>query len=253
MSKVWTKEEDEILKKHFWTNDSHEIAKLLPGRTYRAVQHRAKKLGLKKSPSDRGRIESLKWKRELIDRLGEPICNWLERRYNEEHATYRELTAEANINTRSLMRLMNKCGIEPLTPQKAVNRTIENNPDFLANLHKAAGSPKAQRSRAKYRQENSQELMNEGELDLLGALHEAELAPIPELAFDVFNIDFAFPDIKLAVELDSTWHNSESKAPTDERKEAALSSAGWSLLRLDLRTSTSYNVAKVVDAVNSLA
>jgi very-short-patch-repair endonuclease len=60
--------------------------------------------------------------------------------------------------------------------------------------------------------------------------------PIPHMAIDKFNIDFAFPDQRLAVELDGgCWHNTPKKRQQDEAKTTFLQSDGWIILRIKAR------------------
>ena len=98
--KRWTEAEDTIIRDHFATRQAADIAALLPGRTTKSVQHRAKTLGLRKTPRDRGFVARLDFERELSAKLGEPVCDWLRRRYVDDQATYRDLNAEIGLNTR---------------------------------------------------------------------------------------------------------------------------------------------------------
>ncbi|MCZ2097740.1 MAG: endonuclease domain-containing protein [Anaerolineae bacterium] len=114
-------------------------------------------------------------------------------------------------------------------------------------------SPDALRKRALKRQVSWRENLTEYEAHFLTVLTNAGLVPIPQLAVESFNIDFAFPDEMLAVELDPRWHNSPAKRPADARKDERLTALGWSVLRLDTRTSDEYNVAKVLSALSARA
>lgn len=250
----WTSEEDKVILENFWDMDSYAMAEMLPNRTRKAVLHRAKALGLKKSPQDNGLLQSAKWRNELSLKLGEPIETWLKRRYVDEKATYREITSEIGINTRSLMKLMKLCDIEPISPKEAFARQIESNPDFLIEtLHNPKSNKKRSVSIAKWREENWREFSSEGELSFLNSLNSRGLFPTPQLAIKSFNIDFAFSDIKLAVELDPRWHNSPKKRPTDRKKDKLLTSMGWTVLRLDNRASDDHNINKISSEIKSLA
>lgn len=249
----WTTDEDNVILENFWEMNSFAISELLPNRTRKAVLHRAKALGMKKSPSDNGKLQSEQWEREFELRLGEPVRDWLVRRYGEG-ASYRELTAETGINTRSVMRLMKKFDIEPITPKAAIARQIDRNPEFLnQTLHTRSAIKKRARSTALYRQNNWDIVASEKEAEFLDALMKNGLNPVPQLAVGSFNIDFAFPDIKLAVELDPRWHNSAKKRPQDKKKDDFLKSLGWVVLRVDTRPSMDFKVNKVSEAVKSLA
>lgn len=57
------------------------------------------------------------------------------------------------------------------------------------------------------------------------------LHPVPLFAIDKYNIDFAFPEIKLAVEYNGgNWHNQPEKLVGDAIKAEYLAAMGWSLL-----------------------
>lgn len=64
MRELWTKAEDEILHKHFTSGGLTLCAQLLPGRTYKAISNRAKKvLKLESSrPAPRDKITVDDWK-----------------------------------------------------------------------------------------------------------------------------------------------------------------------------------------------
>lgn len=50
--------------------------------------------------------------------------------------------------------------------------------------------------------------------------------------YGIFNIDFAFPAHKIAVEVDGgNWHSTKRKQAQDLKKEEFLISEGWTLLR----------------------
>lgn len=248
----WSEEEDNIIRSNFGKLYAEDIAALLPGRTRKAVLHRAKALGLKHTPETHGAMLSAAFDAEMEAQLGEPIGEWLMRRYVAEKATYREICRELNINTRTLMRWMRANSIEPIDASAAAKRSWKTSPHM-----RNAFAPDVQRRRAlsiaRSRQERWETFMNAGEYELFDALRAAGLNPVPQLAVSTFNIDFAFPAVKLAVEYDSRWHNSPVKRPMDRRKDAYLTSRGWTVLRLDTRVNTSYNVQKVSDALQSLA
>jgi len=251
--KRWTMQEDAAVSANFASMCANEIADLLPGRTQRAVQHRAKDLGLYRSPQAGGRLRAVKWERDLASRLGEPVDEWLQRRYVKEQASMRDLLAETGINMRTLMRLMREYSITPISASEAVHRQMSRDPQFVTRLVRAGSSRKSHQQRAIFRQEHWREACSTQELAFREALVQANLSPVSEMAVDMFNIDFAFPSAKLAVELDPRWHRSPHKRPQDRRKDTYLKERGWVVLRLDARTSASYNVAKVVAALKSLA
>lgn len=249
----WTESEDAVLRDMFFEYTTEEIAAALPGRTLKSVLHHAKALGLRKTPEQAGATQTLRFDRELEQKLGEPICDWLRRRYVDEEAKYEDLMAEANVANRTIMRLMDKCGVAPLTPSERAKRMIRDNPDTIDNLVRANHTPEALRKRAKTRHENWRNLQSDNEREFMAALLDVGLSPSPEHPVGRFNIDLAFPSVKLAVELDPLWHKTGDKARKDAMRDAALKLRGWTVLRLETRASTSFNVSKVESALSELA
>lgn len=64
--KRWTKEEIEILKKHYSTSTPDELLKLLPGRNIKAIKTKANKLGLSKTDETRSLIRTMINKERII-------------------------------------------------------------------------------------------------------------------------------------------------------------------------------------------
>lgn len=246
----WSSFEDETIKMLFDKLFPIEIAVFLPGRTHKAVLHRCKALGLRMSGESFGKRIRARFDNDMEIKLGEPIHTFLRRRYIDEKATYRELCAELGVNTRTLMRRMKAFGIEPISSSEAALRQMDKDPDAIKRMQ----APDAQRRRAaavaKTRQRDWQTFSSKSELELLAAMREAGLLPVPQLAIEGYNVDFAFPDAMLAVEHDPCWHDNKA---SDKRRDARLRELGWTVLRLESRTSDTFNVAKVSAALQSLA
>lgn len=95
----------------------------------------------------------------------------------------------------------------------------------------AKQSDEHRRKIARSRQDNCK--LSEDEQAILTAYQQSGLRPVPLYAVDRYNIDFAFPDQRLAVEYDGgNWHNTPKKRAIDERKAALLESLGWTIIRL---------------------
>lgn len=259
MPRKWEPREDAIIRENFWSFNAEDLAAMLPNkdRSPHAVHHHAGKLGLIKDRAMAGAIRSRDCEngleRSLSQKVGEPLETWLRRRYIDEQASYRDIEVQLSIQPRALIRFMRKYGIEPISPSGAVRREMERDPNFLKAWQTAGHSEQAAYTRAMYRQDNWQAVCSKREIAFGKALTDAGMPAIQEYAVERWNIDFAYPDTKLAVELDPCWHDSDSKHAKDVIKDARLRELGWSVLRLETRTSTSYNVRKVSDALNSLA
>lgn len=66
----------------------------------------------------------------------------------------------------------------------------------------------------------------------LRAFRDAHIKVIPQYALDIFNIDFAIPLHKLAIEIDGgNWHTTKHHQHHDKLKEDYLSTHGWRLIR----------------------
>lgn len=74
-------------------------------------------------------------------------------------------------------------------------------------------------------------ILSDDEAEIMGAFYEAGLHPVPLFAIDKYNVDFAFPDARLAVEYHGgNWHNTRKKREADADKARFLAAAGWTLL-----------------------
>jgi very-short-patch-repair endonuclease len=77
------------------------------------------------------------------------------------------------------------------------------------------------------------------------------------LPFGPYKIDLAFPEVKLAVEIDGwAWHVDQDRFVGDRRKQNSLVRAGWTVLRFtwhDLTTAPHSVVAQIVAALARVA
>jgi very-short-patch-repair endonuclease len=73
------------------------------------------------------------------------------------------------------------------------------------------------------------------------------------VSFGAYTIDVAFPDAKVAIEVDGwAWHVDADRFRADRRKGNALVRAGWTLLRFtwhDLTTRPAECLAEIRDAL----
>jgi very-short-patch-repair endonuclease len=66
------------------------------------------------------------------------------------------------------------------------------------------------------------------------AFKEVGIEVVPLYAFGIFNLDFAIPDSKIAIEINGgNWHTSHRKRKQDMAKLKVLNSAGWYLISFD--------------------
>jgi len=73
------------------------------------------------------------------------------------------------------------------------------------------------------------------------------------LPFGPYKIDLAFPDVKVAIEIDGwAWHVDQDRFVGDRRKQNALVRAGWTVLRFtwhDLTRTPGAVVAQIAAAL----
>ena len=85
------------------------------------------------------------------------------------------------------------------------------------------------------------------------AFTKAEIEVVPQYAVDVFNVDFAIPEKKIAIEVDGGhWHSSPRKIKQDIKKTEVLVSLGWTIIRFEVfRRKIEDVLADAVETVRS--
>lgn len=253
MRKFWDKSEDDILRKYALTHTADEIAKMLPGRTVRAIHHRMGKLGIQRRQVTYAMVRE-RTVQAIESQIGEPLGGFLRRRYEVEQATYRELCDELVINTRTLMRYMKRFGIKPIDPVTAGKRNYRKHKKIYAYNLSLKNTDDARIKSAKTKQDRWKNFISEQALEIYEALKSKGLYPIPEYAIHRYNIDLAFPEIKLAVEVDGgNWHQSDPHLKKQSKKESYLHKKGWAIIRVGTNDPVNQNVSKISDAVKSRA
>lgn len=143
----------------------------------------------------------------------------------------------------------NRCSLNPNrvpTPQ-GHQATSARQP--LSSDHKA----KIAASRTKYLQENPDRVpyvlnhsskRSNPELTFESALKAHAIGGwVSEYRAGIYSYDFAFPDIKLDVEIDGGTHEQEKVKKIDERRDAWSKARGWRVLRI-----TAKSIAEDVDS-----
>ena len=72
----------------------------------------------------------LKWRNfsdKVSAKIGEPLESAVVRRYVLERKSYREIVNELNVNTRVVMKILDRCGVEPRRGGEAIAIQWENN------------------------------------------------------------------------------------------------------------------------------
>jgi len=71
------------------------------------------------------------------------------------------------------------------------------------------------------------------EQQLLNVFRQYEIKVVPQFAMEIYSVDFAVPEIKLAIEVDGgNWHDCTAKRSQDMGKEVILSNRNWKLIRI---------------------
>jgi len=69
------------------------------------------------------------------------------------------------------------------------------------------------------------------EVKLHEAMRREGLEPIPQFCVNGYFVDFAFPDIQMAVEADGAFHQDAAHKAYDRKRDWILRNAGWTINR----------------------
>ena len=150
------------------------------------------------------------------------------------------LKREFNVSTAFIFRWCAKFGISMRTGSEAnllrfADSTIEERLAITAKAHDAVRGMKRSKVDLEKRARGVEYApMSKWELWFAKWLLEANITGFKHsYAFGVFNLDFAFPENKVAIEIDGGgWHSSARKQLQDAKKEAYLTEQGWTLYRV---------------------
>jgi very-short-patch-repair endonuclease len=101
--------------------------------------------------------------------------------------------------------------------------------------HQASrGKPKSHQTKIKMALSKQQHpRLSPGENSVTRIFNATSLNFIPQMAIDIFNIDVALPQLKIAIEVNGGhWHDSEPHRNGDEKKRLYLASLGWQVVYL---------------------
>lgn len=115
-------------------------------------------------------------------------------------------------------------------------------PSKLGTKHTEETKKKISIARIKYLKENPDQvpyLLNHNskvsypEKTMIKYLNELDIKGwIHQMSFSIYQIDFAFPEYKLAVEIDGATHTLPNVIEIDKRKDKHLKNNGWRILRI---------------------
>lgn len=69
------------------------------------------------------------------------------------------------------------------------------------------------------------------EAKLYDAMREIGLSPVPQFRIKAYYVDFAFPEMKLAIEADGAAYHTHERKERDRKRDGFLWSRGWSVKR----------------------
>ena len=69
------------------------------------------------------------------------------------------------------------------------------------------------------------------EVKLYEALRQDGLSPIPQFRIEGYIVDFAFPDVRLAIEADGREYHSGNRRDRDHKRDWILGRQGWTVKR----------------------
>jgi very-short-patch-repair endonuclease len=179
--------------------------------------------------------------RKLHQATGLPPADAL-RKLLEDEPNIKAISLRTGINRTQIYQALAFFDIEPpIYNHGAYMRQWydEQPPDtgqrLTAEAHRASKGQSKPREylleRAKHNQETR--LGTEGERRVMAVLHEHGIPHTPQLAVDIFNIDIALPDRKLAIEVNGgNWHTTQAHQAGDTKKRAFLEAEGWTVIYL---------------------
>jgi very-short-patch-repair endonuclease len=68
------------------------------------------------------------------------------------------------------------------------------------------------------------------EAELYDAMRKDGLSPNPQFRIEAYYVDFAFPDVKLAIEADGAAYHSDNRKERDRKRDGFLWSRGWTTI-----------------------
>ena len=69
------------------------------------------------------------------------------------------------------------------------------------------------------------------EVKLYEAMRQAGLSPVPQYPIEGYIVDFAFPDVALAIEADGAAYHAEDRRERDRKRDGVIRRHGWTVKR----------------------
>ena len=177
-------------------------------------------------------------KQRVESKTGLPFADAVRDLYVARQMTIGEIATFAGTGHRTARKWLDDVGIPRRSPSeekalKMANLTPDERESVMRGCRVATrGMKQTDEHRHKIaRTKQDRAVLSDDESEIMGALNAVGLNPIPLYAVHRYNIDFAFPDVKLAIEYNGgNWHNTPKKRRGDEIKTAYLESQGWTVV-----------------------
>ena len=78
---------------------------------------------------------------------------------------------------------------------------------------------------------NGEIWMSPIEFKLYEAMRQAGLSPVPQHKIEGYIVDFAFPDVALAIEADGAAYHAEDRRERDSKRDGIIRRHGWTVKR----------------------
>jgi len=173
----------------------------------------------------------------------QPLKQDLIRLYIHDRLSAVDIARRFNCSNVIVGRWLAKYGISLRSTSEVANLAMERKSyeERLRNTAASRAIIKGRSQTAEHRRKIAMTKQNRANLsryeaELLVAINKIGFHPVMHLAVDIFNIDLAFPSVKLAIEIDGgCWHNTPKKRQQDNRKQIVLKREGWKILHISTR------------------
>jgi very-short-patch-repair endonuclease len=191
---------------------------------------------------------------------GEPLGQYLRRRYEAERCSVQDLARElTGGDVRTVLKTMRRLGV-PVRPRGHQVKGLTKETSDLYDLHSLRmqvcnpsqlrhtqiARARGQALRSRRRPSASEKKL----ADLLAESHLTERWRL-QMPWRGYVLDFAFPAVLLDVELDGKNHWNSDRRARDQKRDAFLTGEGWKVVRISTKRFES-NPGKVLAEILAL-
>lgn len=200
MSYFWSEEEIRILKENYSTSTKDEMEKLLPKRTYKAVNVKAAKMGLVKTDETHKKIRAI---------FGENQRGEKNHRYGKQYKRKKFACVMCGKEAEYDNKFVRKIEAGTRTPTCSNECSVKFARGFITQERTSI------------------------EIAMAEELVRREIEYVEQYNLgDKFRLDFLLPEYGIVIECDGDyWHNLPEVKRRDKRKNAYIKACGYSLYR----------------------